>query len=184
MFRLPLPRTLRSGAAGAVLVSLLATSGSVAGPDASVARSLPTSAVLAARQTGLTADWSLDVARRHEPVSVSGHLTEEASRRLVLLQVLRNDRWVTRGRTSARAGHYRLEVPTTSFGRFTYRVIAPVTAAQRGAGLRTAASRAHVVRVARRAVRGPDGSSTNRAAQPDAPGKASDYSFIHTSAAR
>lgn len=109
----------------------------------------PTADVLVvAQRRGLRAHWSAGVVDRDTAVAVRGWLAQGGSRR-VLLQELTAGRWVTRGRTTSRDGRYRMPVPTSTYGSFTYRLVAPVGRRQREAGLTRAVSATKTFRVAR-----------------------------------
>lgn len=93
--------------------------------------------------SGLSARWSTQVAERGQTVVVRGRLApgwRRGGARVVLLQARVGARWVTRARTSTRAGWYRVAVPTSTYGTVGYRLVAPVTARQRRAGLDRAVS--------------------------------------------
>ena len=92
------------------------------------------------QRRALTAYWSTGSAELDQPdVRVRGRLRQGGVRRVVL-QVRRGDRWVRQVRGRTRDGRYRLGVPTSKAGTFVYRVVAPVSARQREAGLTRAVS--------------------------------------------
>ncbi len=126
----------------------------------------------------LTSRWSTDLADRGQRVVVRGRLRGADVRRVVL-QSRQAGRWVVRARTRTRAGRYRLPVPTSSYGTFTYRLVAPVTPRQRRAGLRRTVGVPADLTVAR-----PAPGTARESAAPAAVGDPADYSFIHSAPAR
>lgn len=135
-----------------------------------------TATVLVRGRARLTAAWSTDVARRGQTdVRVRG-LLRDGGRRQILLQVHRGGLWVERARTMTRAGRYRVSVPTATYGTFTYRLVAPVSPAQRRAGLTRAVSALTRFRVV-----DPSRASTGT---PAPLGDPRDFSYISTSYAR
>lgn len=131
------------GVAAAMLCVPVSTQAPPAAPTTAAAPALVQG------RAALTASWSTLVAELgQDGVRVRGSLRQGGARR-VLLQVRRDDRWVVRARTSTRRGRYLVAVPTSTYGTFAYRLVAPVTDRQRTAGLRRAVSPRTVFRVAR-----------------------------------
>jgi hypothetical protein len=115
----------------------------------------PTTDVLvSAQRRGLSARWSVGVADRGSTVTVRGRVARGGAR-TVLLQERAAGRWRTRSRTTSRVGRYRMPVPTSTYGTFTYRLVAPVTEGQRREGLSRAVSATKTFQVARRWEPGP-----------------------------
>lgn len=165
-----------------VAAAMLCVPVSTQAPPA-VAVQTSTSAPAVVQRAALTASWSTLVAELgQDGVRVRGSLRQGGSRR-VLLQVRRDDRWVVRARTSTRHGRYRVAVPTSTYGIFTYRVAAPVTDRQRQEGLRRAVSARTTFRVVR-----PPGAESPTPLPPPLPstalGDPDDFTYISSTHAR
>jgi hypothetical protein len=161
----------------AALVAVLAAG--TGGPDAAPVTA-PQAAVSAGARVqteDLTASWSALTAERGDPVVVRGRLAEGGVRRIVL-QEREDGRWVRVSRTTTSAGRYRMPVPTSAYGRFAYRLVAPVTDRQRRRGLTRAVSPRIVLAVARPAAP----VLTERPTT--APGDPADFTYITTHRAR
>jgi hypothetical protein len=142
----------------------------------------PTAAAAARQRTQLTVQLSSDVATRGETgVVVRGRLAQGSARRLVL-QVRRGDRWVNQRRTTTnRDGRYRMPLDTSSYGTFRHRVVVPVTARQRAAGLSRRVSAVRTFQV----VRPRSGGGGGELQRPSsAAGDPKDFSYITKTRAR
>lgn len=146
-------------------------------PAVSVPDATPEVLAATARRPTLSASWSADVAKAGARVTVSGRLRTPAAGRKVVLQVRAGTRWVARARVLTRSGSYRVAVPTSTYGVFTYRLVSPVSAAQRSAGQRPAVSATKSFRVART-------SAAPKTAPAPLLGSASDFTRIVETRAR
>jgi hypothetical protein len=188
-----LARLCATGAAAAALAVPTVPGGGVGVAPVSAAHGpglvTPSAQVLVRQRSPLTAYWSTSVAEQHEDgVRVHGRLREGGARRIVL-QVRRGDRWVVRARTTTVRGRYRVTVPTSSLGTFTYRLVAPVSARQRRAGLSRAVSTPRSFRVVATGAPAPAPAPVpvpdeGMPATGDALGDPDDYTFITATHAR
>jgi len=116
--------------------------------------------------------WRARVVARGERIVARGRVPHRHRR--VVLQVRRAGRWVVSDRAATNGRRFRVEVRAPRrAGRFTYRLVSPVTRAQRRHGLRRALSEPTTILVGSARTRGPE-----------ALGDPADFTHITTANAR
>lgn len=98
----------------------------------------------------VSAAWSASTVEYNDSLSVSGAVTPAASRNVVLERMIGSEpvARVAVARSGA-DGRYRIQVPSSTVGQFTYRVSVPTSGTETQSATRLVASARHDVRVLR-----------------------------------